>query len=89
MAVKKQIEDKYIDPVFAKVGKRVYTYEYIEKLRKENLQLKKDGKPIYNLIPQKGFQENVGIIKLDGVIRYSLKCRNCKKVSEVEIKDIQ
>ena len=41
------------------MGKEVYTYEYIEKLRKENLQLKKDGKPIYNLIPQKGFQEKV------------------------------
>lgn len=65
MAAKKQIEDKYIDPVFAKVGKRVYTYEYIEKLRKENLQLKKDGKPIFNLIPQKGFQEKVLLTQAD------------------------
>ena len=65
MAVKKAIDDKYIDPVFAKMGKRVYTYEYIEKLRKENLQLKKDGKPIYNLIPQKGFQEKVLLTQAD------------------------
>ena len=65
MAVKKAIDDKYIDPVFAKMGKRVYTYEYIEKLRKENLQLKKDGKPIYNLIPQKGFQETVLLTQAD------------------------
>ena len=59
MAAKKSIEDKYLDPVFAKMGKKVYTYAYVEKLRKENLQAKKDGKPIYNLIPQKGFQEKV------------------------------
>lgn len=65
MAAKKLIEDKYIDPVFAKMGKRVYTYEYVEKLRKENLQLKKDGKPIYNLIPQKGFQEKVLLTQAD------------------------
>ena len=65
MAAKKQIEDKYIDPVFAKMGKRVYTYEYVEKLRKENLQLKKDGKPIFNLIPQKGFQEDVLLTQAD------------------------
>lgn len=65
MAAKKLIDDKYIDPVFAKMGKRVYTYEYIEKLRKENLQLKKDGKPIYNLIPQKGFQEKVLLTQAD------------------------
>ena len=53
------------DPVFLKFGKKVYTYEYIEKLRKENLQLKKDGKPIYNLIPQKGFQEKVLLTQAD------------------------
>lgn len=65
MAAKKLIDDKYVDPVFAKMGKRVYTYEYIEKLRKENLQLKKDGKPIFNLIPQKGFQEKVLLTQAD------------------------
>lgn len=65
MAAKKLIDDKYVDPVFAKVGKRVYTYEYIEKLRKENLQLKKDGKPIFNLIPQKGFQEKALLTQAD------------------------
>ena len=53
MASKKSIEEKYLDPVFLKMGRKVYTYEYIEKLRKENLELKKDGKPIYNLIPQR------------------------------------
>ena len=65
MAARKNIEDKYLDPVFLKFGKRVYTYEYVEKLRKENLQLKKDGKPIYNLIPQKGFQEKVLLTQAD------------------------
>lgn len=42
MAAKKLKEDKNLDPVFAKVGKKVYTYEYIESLRKENLERKKD-----------------------------------------------
>ena len=65
MAAKNQINDNCYDPVFLKFGKKVYTYEYIEKLRKENLQLKKDGKPIYNLIPQKGFQEKVLLTQAD------------------------
>ena len=59
MAAKKSAEEKCFDPVFLKFGKKVYTYKHIENLRKENLQLKKDGKLIYNLIPQKGFQERV------------------------------
>lgn len=65
MAAKKLKEDKNLDPVFAKVGKKVYTYEYIESLRKENLERKKDGKPICNLIPQKGFQEKVLLTQAD------------------------
>ena len=65
MATKKSIEEKYLDPVFLKMGKKVYTYEYVEKLRKENLENKKDGKPIYNLIPQKGFQEKVLLTQAD------------------------
>lgn len=65
MAAKKIKEDKNLDPVFAKVGKKVYTYEYIESLRKENLERKKDGKPICNLIPQKGFQEKVLLTQAD------------------------
>lgn len=65
MAAKTSINDNMYDPVFLKFGKKVYTYEYIEKLRKENLQLKKDGKPIYNLIPQKGFQEKVLLTQAD------------------------
>ena len=63
MAAKKLKEDKNLDP--AKVGKKVYTYEYIESLRKENLERKKDGKPICNLIPQKGFQEKVLLTQAD------------------------
>lgn len=65
MASKKTIEEKYLDPVFLKMGRKVYTYEYVEKLRKENLELKKDGRPIYNLIPQKGFQEKVLLTQAD------------------------
>lgn len=65
MAAKTLISDNCYDPVFLKFGKKVYTYEYIEKLRQENLQLKKDGKPIYNLVPQKGFQEKVLLTQAD------------------------
>ena len=65
MAAKTHINDNCYDPVFLKFGKKVYTYDYIEKLRKENLQLKKDGKPINNLIPQKGFQEKVLLTQAD------------------------
>ena len=58
---KKVIRDdsKYLDPVFLKRGQRVFTYEFIELLREENLQLKAQGKRSYNLVPQKGFQERV------------------------------
>ena len=65
MAAKKSKEEKIYDPVFLKFGKKVYTYDYVDSLRKENLQLKKDGKPIYNLIPQKGFQEKVLLTQAD------------------------
>ena len=59
MALKEALEDKYLDPVFRRAGQRVYTYEYIESLREENLQRKRDNKRIVNLIPQAGFQEKV------------------------------
>ena len=65
MATKRTSEDKCFDPVFLKFGKKVYTYKHICKLREENLQLKKDGKLIYNLIPQKGFQEKVLLTQAD------------------------
>lgn len=42
-------DEKYLDPVFLKYGQKVYTYDYIEKLRKE--------KSKKNVIPQKGGQE--------------------------------
>ena len=50
---------KYLDPDFLAVGMEVYTYEYIEELRKQNLELKRLGKRSYNLVPQAGFQEKV------------------------------
>ncbi|MFA6718632.1 MAG: terminase family protein [Prevotella sp.] len=59
MGAKKKNEEVYIDPVFRYFGRRVFTNEYIEKLRKENVERKKAGKRLYNLLPQKGFQENV------------------------------
>ena len=52
-------ERKYLDPVFLEYGMEVYTNEYIEMLREENLELKRKGKRSYNLVPQAGFQEKV------------------------------
>ena len=65
MAVSTKNIDKNLDPVFLKFGKKVYTYEYVDSLRQENLKLKKNGKPIFNLIPQKGFQEKVLLTQAD------------------------
>ena len=66
-------ERQYLDPVFLEYGMEVYSYELIEKLRKENLELKRSGKRSYNLIPQAGFQENVltndADIKIIGGVR--------------------
>lgn len=52
-------ERKYLDPVFLEYGMEVYSRDYIDKLRDENLELKRKGKRSYNLIPQPGFQEKV------------------------------
>lgn len=46
------------DETFLKLGVEVYTNEYINKLREENLQLESSAK-MYNIIPQEGFQEDV------------------------------
>ena len=61
-------ERKYLDPVFLEYGMEVYSNEYIEMLRKENLELKQKGKRSYNLIPQSGFQEKVLTSTADIVI---------------------
>ena len=61
-------ERKYLDPVFLEYGMEVYSNEYIEKLRKENLELKKKGKRSYNIIPQAGFQEKVLTNEADIII---------------------
>lgn len=60
-----QTEDRYLDPVFLKYGRRVYTYDGIEELRRENLKLKKKGRRLWNLIPQRGFQEKVLLTQAD------------------------
>jgi uncharacterized Zn finger protein len=49
---------------------------------------KKDTRLIKIVCPQCGKATNVNIVHLEGVLRYSLRCRSCKKVSEVTIKDI-
>lgn len=62
-----------LDPVFARFGQKVYTYEYIEKLREENLRLKSSGKPVFNLIPQKGMQEDITMMDSDFIIAGSVR----------------
>ena len=52
-------ERKYLDPVFLQFGMDVYSNEFAEAIRKENLEIKRRGQRIYNIIPQAGFQERV------------------------------
>ena len=60
MRVQKVIDERtYLDPVFLQYGREVYTYDYVERIREENLDLKRRGKRSYNLTPQAGFQEQV------------------------------
>lgn len=61
-------ERKHLDPVMLEHGMEVYTYEFAEMLRKENVDLKRKGRRIYNIIPQAGFQEKVLTSKADIVI---------------------
>lgn len=50
---------KNLDPVFLEYGMEVYSNEYAQQIRAENIELKKKGKRIWNIIPQEGFQEKV------------------------------
>ena len=52
-------ERDYLDPVFLKYGMEVYSYDLVEHLRKENLEAKRLGKRIWDIVPQAGFQEKV------------------------------
>lgn len=67
MANEKENKD-FLDPVFLKYGMEVYSHEYIEKLREENLDLKIKGKKVTNLVPQAGFQERVACADADLLI---------------------
>lgn len=59
---------KEIDPVFELFGQTVYTNEYAESIREDNLKRKTQGKKVYNLIPQAGFQERVCLADADLLI---------------------
>lgn len=59
MAKKKTTDESMYDPVLLAHGQKVYSYKHIQGLRKENLERKRNGKKLYNLIPQAGFQERV------------------------------
>lgn len=61
-------EEKYLDPVFAAAGQRVFSYGLVELLRADNLRRKRQGRPVYELCPQKGFQERVMEAEADVVI---------------------
>lgn len=69
MSVQSAIDERNnLDPVFLKYGMEVYTNEYIESLRAENLELKKKGKRSFNIVPQSGFQEKVLTSEADIII---------------------
>lgn len=69
MKAKKKVDDsKYLDPVFAEYGMKVYTNEYAQMIRKDNLDKKSNGKKITSLIPQEGFQETVYLADADVLI---------------------
>lgn len=55
-------------PVILSNGKEVYTYEYIEKLREENVELISSGKQIFNICPQAGFQEKLITCPADFIV---------------------
>lgn len=57
--------EQYLDPVFAKHGQRVFSNKLIQLIREDNLQRKRDGRRIYNLCPQAGFQEKVLVTDAD------------------------
>lgn len=61
-------DSKYLDPVLLEYGMEVYTNDYVEQLRAENLDLKKHGRRSFNIIPQAGFQEKVLTSEADLVI---------------------
>lgn len=61
-------ERNCLDHVFAEYGVDVYTNEFAQKIRQENIELKKRGKRLYNIIPQEGFQEKVLTSEADIVI---------------------
>ena len=63
--MKELLDTSNLDPVFLSVGQEVYTNEYVQQLREENIRLKAEGKEIYNHIPQEGFQEEVTIKDAD------------------------
>lgn len=73
MEIKSISIEEGLDPVFARFGQRVYTYDYVEKLRGENVKLKTTGQKVYNLIPQKGLQEDVTMIDADFIIAGSVR----------------
>lgn len=50
--------EQIYDPVFAAHGMRVYSREYVARVREENERLR-EGEILYNICPQDGFQERV------------------------------
>ena len=50
--------EQIYDPVFAAHGMRVYSREYVARVREENESLR-EGEILYNVCPQDGFQERV------------------------------
>lgn len=74
-AITEEEAKKHYDPDFYEAGMLlngepciVYDHEFIDEVRKENLELKRLGKRVYNLVPQAGFQEKVLTNEADIII---------------------
>ncbi len=74
-AITEEEAKKHYDPDFYEAGMLlngepciVYDHEFIDAVRKENLELKRLGKRVYNLVPQAGFQEKVLTNEADIII---------------------
>ena len=60
-----EITENDIDRVLSREGRIVYTTDWANRLREENLEKLKNKKPIKKFIPQEGFQEKVCVNQAD------------------------
>ena len=62
-----------LDPVFARFGQRVWSYDKIEEIRAENVRHVEKNEDILRLAPQKGMQEDILLKNADFLICGSVR----------------